>query len=77
MTDRERFVEYMLGQPVDRPPFWLFRPRATPPPNVRRPSWKRSKTTWINRLRCWKLIREIILQPWISLQMRNPTGRGF
>jgi len=24
MTDRERFVEHMLGRPVDRPPFWLF-----------------------------------------------------
>lgn len=24
MTDRERFVNYMLGEPVDRPPFWLF-----------------------------------------------------
>ena len=24
MTDRERFVDYMLGRPVDRPPFWLF-----------------------------------------------------
>ncbi len=24
MTDRERFVEYLCGRPVDRPPFWLF-----------------------------------------------------
>ncbi len=24
MTDRERFVNCVLGQPVDRPPFWLF-----------------------------------------------------
>lgn len=24
MTDRERFVSCVLGQPVDRPPFWLF-----------------------------------------------------
>jgi len=24
MTDRQRFVDYMLGKPVDRPPFWLF-----------------------------------------------------
>jgi len=24
MTDRERFVNCILGRPVDRPPFWLF-----------------------------------------------------
>ena len=24
MTDRERFVNCVLGRPVDRPPFWLF-----------------------------------------------------
>ncbi len=24
MTDRDRFVSYLLGEPVDRPPFWLF-----------------------------------------------------
>jgi len=24
MTDRERFVRCVLGEPVDRPPFWLF-----------------------------------------------------
>lgn len=24
MTDRERFVYYLTGKPVDRPPFWLF-----------------------------------------------------
>ncbi|OQA41871.1 MAG: hypothetical protein BWY52_02434 [Chloroflexi bacterium ADurb.Bin325] len=24
MNDRERFVNYMIGRPVDRPPFWLF-----------------------------------------------------
>ncbi len=24
MTDRERFVRCVLGQPVDRPPFWLY-----------------------------------------------------
>jgi len=24
MTDRERFVNCVLGEPVDRPPFWLF-----------------------------------------------------
>lgn len=24
MTDRERFVACLTGQPVDRPPFWLF-----------------------------------------------------
>lgn len=24
MTDRERFVQCCLGEPVDRPPFWLF-----------------------------------------------------
>ena len=24
MTDRERFIAYILGKPVDRPPYWLF-----------------------------------------------------
>ena len=24
MTDRERFIACILGEPVDRPPFWLF-----------------------------------------------------
>ncbi len=24
MTDRERFVACLLGEPVDRPPYWLF-----------------------------------------------------
>ena len=24
MNDRERFVSYLLGEPVDRPPYWLF-----------------------------------------------------
>jgi len=24
VNDRDRFVNYMLGRPVDRPPFWLF-----------------------------------------------------
>ncbi|NLG51145.1 MAG: hypothetical protein GX552_13640 [Chloroflexi bacterium] len=24
MNDRERFVAWMLGEPVDRPPYWLF-----------------------------------------------------
>ena len=24
MTDRERFVNCVLGRDVDRPPFWLF-----------------------------------------------------
>ena len=24
MTDRERFVNCVLGREVDRPPFWLF-----------------------------------------------------
>ena len=24
MTDRERFLAWMLGQPADRPPFWLY-----------------------------------------------------
>ena len=24
MTDRERFIAHILGQPVDRPPYWLY-----------------------------------------------------
>lgn len=24
MNDRERFLACILGEPVDRPPFWLF-----------------------------------------------------
>ena len=24
MTDRERFLACLLGQPVDRPPYWIF-----------------------------------------------------
>lgn len=32
MTDRERFVACLLGEPVDRPPYWLF--------------WSPWSTTW-------------------------------
>ena len=32
MTDRERFIACLLGEPVDRPPFWLH--------------WSPWKTTW-------------------------------
>lgn len=32
MTDRERFLRCILGDPVDRPPYWLF--------------WEPWKTTW-------------------------------
>ena len=24
MNDRERFVAYLLGEAVDRPPYWLY-----------------------------------------------------
>jgi len=35
MTPRERFVAWMLGEPVDRPPFWLFWP-----------PWARTRERW-------------------------------
>ena len=34
MNDRDRFVSYVLGEPVDRPPYWLF--------------WTPWRTTWKN-----------------------------
>ena len=34
MNDRDRFVSYVLGEPVDRPPYWLY--------------WTPWRTTWEN-----------------------------